>query len=103
MSKETRWPSERVRRPDASTAEAWTNTSLPPPSGAIKPNPLVVLKNFTVPIVISESRIIEFRTRNIRGRTRKERHQVYEVFRLVRHATKRVATTGASSAGDVRT
>src|SRR5580693_9389012 len=41
--------------PAASTAVACTNTSLPPPSGAIKPKPLEVLKNFTVPIVIGSS------------------------------------------------
>src|SRR5476649_2567625 len=52
MSNETFWPSFRLRRPAASTAVACTNTSLPPPSGAIKPKPLEVLKNFTVPIVI---------------------------------------------------
>src|SRR6185312_9415872 len=39
--------------PAASTAETWTNTSLPPSSGAIKPKPLVELKNFTVPMVIT--------------------------------------------------
>src|ERR1700754_3665094 len=52
MSNETFWPSFRVRMPAASTAVACTNTSLPPPSGAMKPKPLVVLKNLTVPIVI---------------------------------------------------
>src|ERR1700761_8051967 len=52
MSNDTFWPSVRVRMPAASTAVACTNTSLPPPSGAIKPKPLEVLKNFTVPIVI---------------------------------------------------
>src|SRR5580698_6433532 len=52
MSKETFWPSVNERMPAASTAVACTNTSLPPPSGAIKPKPLEVLKNFTVPIVI---------------------------------------------------
>src|SRR5580704_82023 len=52
MSNETFWPSARVRIPAASTAETWTNTSLPPPSGEMKPKPLVVLKNFTVPMVM---------------------------------------------------
>src|SRR5262249_22479927 len=42
----------RVRMPAASTAVAWTKTSFAPPSGAIKPNPLVALKNFTVPMAI---------------------------------------------------
>src|ERR1700761_1862522 len=55
MSKFTFWPSLRVRRPAASTAETWTNTSLPPPSGEMKPKPLVALKNFTVPMVIEFS------------------------------------------------
>src|SRR5579862_4510812 len=52
MSKVTRWPSLRLRRPAASTAEICTNTSLPPPSGEMKPKPLEVLKNFTVPVAI---------------------------------------------------
>jgi hypothetical protein len=51
-SNETFWSSGSERRPAASTAVACTNTSLPPPSGAMKPKPLVVLKNLTVPIVI---------------------------------------------------
>src|SRR5271154_4231443 len=38
--------------PAASSAVAWTNTSLAPPSGEMKPKPLVELKNFTVPMVI---------------------------------------------------
>src|SRR5579872_4670159 len=55
MSNETFWPSVKVRMPAASTAVACTKTSLPPPSGAIKPKPFEVLKNFTVPIVIATS------------------------------------------------
>src|SRR5690348_15213186 len=53
MSNETFWPSVKVRMPAASTAVACTKTSLPPPSGAMKPKPFEVLKNFTVPIVIT--------------------------------------------------
>src|SRR5690348_8308138 len=53
MSNVTCWPSFSVRRPAACTAVTCTNTSLPPPSGEMKPKPLVVLKNFTVPVVIS--------------------------------------------------
>src|SRR4051812_47596575 len=53
MSKFTFWPSFRVRMPAASTAETCTNTSLPPPSGEMKPKPLAELKNFTVPMVIN--------------------------------------------------
>jgi len=30
----------------------WTNTSFPPSSGVMKPKPLAVLKNFTVPFGI---------------------------------------------------
>src|SRR6059058_2004693 len=55
MSNETFWPSFRLRRHAASTAVACTNTSLPPPSGAMKPKPLEVLKNLTVPIVMEVS------------------------------------------------
>lgn len=29
----------------------WTNASFPPVSGVINPKPLVVLKNFTVPLI----------------------------------------------------
>ena len=36
-SNATRWPSRSSRRPARSTALIWTNTSLPPPSGWIKP------------------------------------------------------------------
>src|ERR1700704_3865873 len=52
MSNDTRWPSARLRIPAASTAVAWTNTSLAPPSGEMKPKPLAELKNFTVPMVM---------------------------------------------------
>src|SRR4029078_4621452 len=38
-----------------STAEIWTNTSAPPPSGLIKPYPLVELNHFTIPIATSIS------------------------------------------------
>jgi len=42
-----------VERVDAaaSSAVAWTNTSLSPPSGWMNPKPLDVLKNLTVPVV----------------------------------------------------
>jgi hypothetical protein len=33
-----------------SIAEMWTKTSFAPPSGVMKPKPLVALKNFTVPV-----------------------------------------------------
>src|SRR6056297_3711019 len=51
-SKVTFWLSARPVRPARSTAEMWTNTSLPPPSGAMKPKPLVVLNHFTVPVAM---------------------------------------------------
>src|SRR6266478_3754796 len=38
--------------PAASTAVAWTNTSLAPPSGEINPKPFDELKNFTVPVAM---------------------------------------------------
>jgi hypothetical protein len=49
-SKVTLPPSFSARTPAASSAVARTNTSLPPPSGSINPNPFAVLKNFTVPV-----------------------------------------------------
>src|SRR5258705_9786687 len=77
MSKLTFWPSFRVRMPAASTAETCTNTSLPPPSGEMKPKPLAELKNFTVPMVINLFLLnIGFRPREMRGRPWKQEHQV---------------------------
>src|SRR4028119_211048 len=52
MSKVTFWSSLRPVRPARSTAEMWTNTSLRPPSGSMKPKPLVALNHFTVPLAI---------------------------------------------------
>src|SRR5471030_2827780 len=52
MSNDSFWPSDNEVIPAASSAVAWTNTSLAPPSGAIKPKPLAELKNFTVPMVM---------------------------------------------------
>src|SRR5689334_17092981 len=46
----------------------WTNASLPPVVGWMKPKPLVVLKNFTVPSVILSSFKGEFRGRHARRR-----------------------------------
>src|SRR3546814_11113153 len=54
-SKLTFWPSTSGGIPERSTAEIWTKTSLEPSSGAMKPKPLVVLKNFTVPVIMCES------------------------------------------------
>src|SRR4051812_16191118 len=51
----TVWPSLSVDRPAFSTAEIWTNTSLPPPLGWMNPYPLVGLNHFTVPLAIHES------------------------------------------------
>src|SRR5215207_8943288 len=39
VSKETFWPSTSPRSPARSSAVAWTNTSLPPLSGWMKPKP----------------------------------------------------------------
>src|SRR3546814_851143 len=50
-SKLTFWPSTSGGMPERSTAEMWTKTSLEPSSGAMKPKPLVVLQNFTVPVI----------------------------------------------------
>src|SRR5258706_15529873 len=50
MSNDTFWPSDSDVIPAASNAVAWTNTSLAPPSGEMKPKPLEELKNFTVPM-----------------------------------------------------
>jgi hypothetical protein len=36
--------------PDDCSALTWTKTSFDAPSGVMKPKPLVVLKNFTVPV-----------------------------------------------------
>src|SRR5436853_2140099 len=59
MSKETRCPSARLRIPAASTAVACTNTSFAPPSGEMKPKPLLALKNLTVPIAMIGPSIVE--------------------------------------------
>src|SRR5690606_20483085 len=49
ISKLTRWPSCKVRKPSVLMAEKWTNTSSLPSSGAMKPKPLASLNHFTVP------------------------------------------------------
>ena len=49
------WPSLSEPRPARSTALMWTNTSLPPSSGRMKPKPIVALNRFTVPVVILAS------------------------------------------------
>src|SRR4051812_15634963 len=54
-SNSTVCPSLSVDRPAFSTAEIWTNTSLPPPLGWMNPYPLVGLNHFTVPLAIHES------------------------------------------------
>src|SRR5690606_13272259 len=46
------WPSRRPVRPERSTALTCTNTSAPPSSGAMKPNPLAMLNHLTVPVAI---------------------------------------------------
>src|SRR3984957_20037553 len=104
MSNETFWPSLRLRRPAASTAVAWTNTSLPPPSGEIKPKPLEVLKNFTVPMVIEfpwSSGSARATCAGGRGHNESGR---FGRLRLVGAPSKRVVSTeSASSDVDART
>src|SRR5215212_9834184 len=46
----TRWPSLSPVSPARCSAEACTNTSLPPPSRTIKPNPFIALYHLTVPL-----------------------------------------------------
>src|SRR5258708_3972981 len=98
MSKLTFWPSLRVRMPAASTAETCTNTSLPPPSGEMKPKPFAELKNFTVPMVIDcsfkSSGSVHASCGN--GRGNKNIRSV-EVFRFVRRAVAGQKDRSASS------
>ena len=49
------WPSLSEPRPARSTVLLWTNTSLPPSSGCMKPKPFVALNRLTVPVVILTS------------------------------------------------
>src|ERR1700716_1952405 len=49
-SKSTFAPSARPLKPAFSTALVCKNMSLPPSSGAMKPNPLAALNHFTVPL-----------------------------------------------------
>src|ERR1700722_5034194 len=52
ISKATFCPSLSSLSPARSTALIWTNTSLPPSSGWMKPKPFVALNHLTVPIAI---------------------------------------------------
>ncbi len=49
ISKVTRWFSSSERYPLDLIAEWWTNTSEPPPSGVMNPNPFSALNHLTVP------------------------------------------------------
>src|SRR5438045_3214822 len=51
-SNSTRAPSARVLKPSLVIALKWTNTSLPPSSGVMKPYPFASLNHFTVPVAI---------------------------------------------------
>src|SRR5467141_3716522 len=51
----TFWPSARLRNPSDWMAVWWTNTSLPPASGVMKPKPFASLNHFTVPLGILHS------------------------------------------------
>src|SRR5580704_4960637 len=57
----TTCPSFRPVRPALSIAEICTNTSFPPPCGAINPYPFCELNHFTVPLAISVSNIDQAR------------------------------------------
>src|SRR5689334_20265935 len=85
-SNDTLSPSLSELRPAASTAVAWTNTSLPPPSGAMKPKPFAELKNFTVPIVIVIFLRLRIPRAHMRERAWKMRHQLFGRFPVLRHA-----------------
>src|SRR5690348_13453726 len=50
ISYESFCPSLRFEMPARSTALMWTNTSLLPSSGWMKPKPLMLLNHFTVPL-----------------------------------------------------
>src|SRR2546423_10758417 len=89
MSNDTRWPSARLRSPAASTAVACTNTSLPPPSGEMKPKPFCVLKNFTVPI-IDCSLMTQIEFRQSRMLERGDKHLVIREVRLSQPGGQRV-------------
>src|SRR3546814_10796896 len=82
-SKLTFWPSTSGGIPERSTAEIWTKTSLEPSSGAMKPKPLVVLKNFTVPVIMCESSRSEEHTSELQSLMRIS----YAVFCLKKNTT----------------
>src|SRR6516225_8811150 len=72
ISYSTVCPSLSERSPARSTAEMWTNTSLPPPpEGCINPYPFVGLNHFTVPVGISVSNVdrAQYGSRPSRTRT----------------------------------
>ena len=54
MSKETFWFSFRLLKPEPWIAEKCANTSLPPPSGVMKPKPFASLNHLTVPVAMSD-------------------------------------------------
>src|SRR3954464_8190467 len=45
-------PSVSVRKPSPAIPEKWTNASLPPSSGVMKPKPFSSLNHFTTPVAI---------------------------------------------------
>src|ERR1700730_17879104 len=55
ISNVTLSPSCRYSMPARCTAEMWTNKSLPPSSGPIKPKRLSMLNHFTVPVSMPPS------------------------------------------------
>src|ERR1700679_525394 len=83
ISNSTFCPSFSVLRPARSTAEIWTNTSLPPPpEGWINPYPFVGLNHFTLPVAISISHANQQNTRRARARQapRSRQTAAYQTF-----------------------
>src|SRR5678815_112158 len=66
MSKETFWFSFRLLKPEPWIAEKCANTSLPPPSGVMKPNPFASLNHLTVPVAMSDCLSIKIRNLGLR-------------------------------------
>src|SRR5262249_18620607 len=98
MSKETRCPSERLRIPAASTAVACTNTSLAPPSGEMKPKPLLALKNLTVPIAMIWSLNVDIRASFCPGGRFGRDHQLGKFGCLIQRAQCTVGCLQCASA-----
>ena len=75
------------------TAVMWTNTSLLPSCGMMKPKPLVALNHLTVPVAI-DSVLLE----EACGRAPEREGAAYANFRLVAAALPRSMTTSKLTA-----